>query len=179
MSKGFRKLEEGADQFLHEGERLEVIQPVRNKGSIDAAAFGGAIGAVAGARGSKGERAAAESIGVELGAFMAMGITGERLLLFSVGGVAKIKDLLSELPLTEVDSITVDKAMLGARKRITVRVRGGEFVLETPGRHRRSSARRCSAGGPEHPRTFTRSFAGGGRAAPPRSPARSASWHGS
>lgn len=136
MAKGFRKLEEGAAPFLHEGERLEVIQPVRNKGSIDAAAFGGAIGAVAGAHGSKGERAAAESIGVELGAFMAMGITRERLLLFSVGGVAKIKELLSELPLAEVNSIKVDKAMLGARKRITVAARGGSFVLETPGRQK-------------------------------------------
>lgn len=136
MSRGFRKLEEGAAQFLRPGERLNVIQPVRNKGSLDAAALGGAIGALAGARGSKGEREAAAGVGVELGTFMAMGLTGERLLLFSVGGVAKVKDLLGDVPLAEVDSITVSKAMLGARKRITVAARGGAFVLETPGRQK-------------------------------------------
>lgn len=136
MSRGMRKLEEGAQPFLREGERIEVIQPVRNKGSLDAAALGGAIGAAAGARGSSAEREAATGVGVELGAFMAMAVTNERLLLFSVGGVAKVKDLLSELPLAEVESIEVTKAMLGARKRITVAARGGAFVLEAPGRQK-------------------------------------------
>ena len=136
MSRGMRKLEEGAKPFLREGERLEVIQPVRNKGSLDAAALGGAIGAVAGARGSKSERQAAADVGVELGAFMAMAITSERLLLFSVGGIASVKDLLAELPVAEVDSIAVSKVMLGARKRVAVSARGGSFELETPGRQR-------------------------------------------
>ena len=136
MGRGTRKIEEGAEPFLREGERIEAIQPVRNKGSIDAAAFGGAIGAVAGARGSKRERAAAADVGVQLGSFMALAVTSERLLLFSVGGLAKVKDLLSELPVGDVASITVDKVMFGARKRITVAARGGSFVLEAPGRQR-------------------------------------------
>jgi hypothetical protein len=136
MSRGTRKLEEGAAPFLQEGERLEAIQPVRNKGAIDAAAFGGAIGAVAGAGGSRGESEAAAEVGIDLGTFMAMAVTSERLLLLSVGGVAKVKDLLGEVPLVDVDSITVNKVMLGARKRVLVAVRGGSFVLETPGRQR-------------------------------------------
>ena len=136
MPRGFKKLEEGAARFLREDERLEVIQPVRNKGALDAAALGGAIGAVAGAKGSKGERAAAADIGVQLGTFMAMGVTNQRLLLLSVGGVAKVKELLSEIPIAEVDSITVSKALLGTRKRITVAARGGSFVLEAPGRQK-------------------------------------------
>lgn len=131
-----KKLEAGAADFLREGERIEVIQPVRNKGSIDAAAFGGAIGAVAGARGSKREREAAAGVGVELGTFMAMAVTNERLLLFSVGGLATVKGIQAELPLPDVESIAVRKVMLGTRKRITVAVRGGAFELETPGRQR-------------------------------------------
>ena len=136
MSRGVRKLEEGAASFLGDGERLEAIQPVRNKGAIDAAAFGGAIGALAGAGGSSAEREAAAEVGINLGTFMAMAVTSERLLLLSVGGVAKVKDLLGEIPLADVESITVSKVMLGARKRITVAARGGSFVLETPGRQR-------------------------------------------
>jgi hypothetical protein len=134
MARTFRKLEEGAAPFLRDGERLELIQPVSNKGSLDAAALGGALGAIGGARGSQAEREAAAGVGVELGAFMAMGLTSERLLLFSVGGVAKVKELLSEIPLGEVESIEVTKAMLGARKRIRVAARGGSFLLEVPGR---------------------------------------------
>lgn len=134
MSRGQRKLEEQAAAYLQEGERIEVIHPVRNKGSLDAAAFGGALGAIGGARGSRAEREAAADVGVELGSFMAMALTNERLLLFSVGGVAKITGLLSEVPLSEVESISVSKVMLGARKRIEVASRGGSFVLETPGR---------------------------------------------
>jgi hypothetical protein len=131
-----RKLEEGAQSYLNHGERTEVIQPVRNKGSLDAAAMGGAIGAITGARGSRTEREAAADAGVQLGSFMALAITGRRLLLFSVGGVAKVTGLLSQVPLEEVDSIEVSKVMLGARKRIAISTRGGSFVLETPGRQK-------------------------------------------
>ena len=136
MSRGMRKLAEGAEPHLQPGERIEAIQPVRNKGSIDAAAFGGAIGAAAGARGSSQERQAAADVGIELGAFMALAVTTQRLLLFAVGGVATVKELLAEVPIAEVDSIEVAKVMLGARKRITVALRGGSFVLEAPGRQR-------------------------------------------
>lgn len=73
-------------------------------------------------------------MGVELGAFMAMALTDQRLLLMSVGGVAKVKDLLGEVPLAEIDSISVEKVMLRARKRIRISARGGSFVLEAPGR---------------------------------------------
>lgn len=136
VARQFKRLAEGAAEHLRDGERLAVIQPVRNKGSLDAAAFGGAIGAVAGARGSRVERQAAADLGVELGAFMAMAITSERLLLFSVAGIGTVKQLLAEIPRTEVESISVDKAMLGARKRIRVTARGGSFELEAPGRQR-------------------------------------------
>jgi hypothetical protein len=134
MSRGERKLEEGAQRYLAEGERIEVIQPVRAKGALNAAAFGGAVGTVAGASGSKAERAAAAEVGVKLGSFMALAITNDRLLLFAVGGVASVKELLAELPLPEVESIEVERAMLGARKRITIATGGGSFVLETQGR---------------------------------------------
>jgi hypothetical protein len=134
MSRGERKLAEGAQPFLADGERIEVIQPVRAKGALNAAAFGGAVGTVAGAGGSKEERTSAAEVGVKLGAFMAMAITDRRLLLFEVGGIASIKELLSEVPLSEIESIEVTKAMLGARKRIEISTRGGSFLLETQGR---------------------------------------------
>jgi len=134
VTRGARKLAEQAQSHLADGERVEALHPVRNKGSIDAQAFGGAIGTVAGAHGSRAEREAASGIGVELGAFMAIAVTDRRLLLFSVTGVAKLDKLLSEMPLAEVESITVEKTMLGARKRITIAARGGSFQLEAPGR---------------------------------------------
>lgn len=134
MSRAERKLAEGAQEFLRPGERIAVIQPVQNKGALDAAVVGGAIGAIAGAKGSRAEREAAAGIGVELGAFTAMAITDQRLLFFAISGMAKVKELRSEIPLGEVDSIEVKKAMLGTRKRIQIAARGGSFLLETPGR---------------------------------------------
>lgn len=133
-SRGERKLAEGAAKFLEEGERIAVIQPVRAKGALDAAAFGGAIGTVAGAGGSSAERTAAANIGVELGSFMALALTDRRLLLFSVGGIATVKEVLAAIPVSEVESIDVTKAMLGARKRVGISARGGSFTLETQGR---------------------------------------------
>jgi hypothetical protein len=134
MSRGERKLEEGAGRYLRDGEGIEVIQPVRAKGALDAQALGGAVGTLAGAGGSKQERAAAADVGVRLGRFMALALTNQRLLLFEVGGIATVKELLGEIPLGEVDSITVTKAMLGARKRVEVVARGGSFLLESQGR---------------------------------------------
>lgn len=134
MSRGERKLQEGAQPFLAEGERIDLIQPVRAKGALNAAAFGGAIGTVAGAGGSREERVSAAEVGVKLGAFMAMALTNRRLLLFEVGGIASVKELLGQIPLEQVESITVTKTMLGARKRVEIKARGGSFLLETQGR---------------------------------------------
>lgn len=134
MSRGERKLAEGAQEVLRPGERVAVIQHVQNKGALDAGALGGAIGMIAGAKGSRREREAAGGVGVELGTFMALAITDQRLLLFGVSGLGKVKDLLSEIPLAEVDSIEVTKARLGTQKRIEIAARGGSFLLETPGR---------------------------------------------
>ena len=114
MPRQFTKLVQGAARFLRDDEHIEVIQPVRNKGAIDAAALGGAIGAMAGAGASTSEREAAAGIGVQLGTFMAMGISNQRLLLFAVGGVAKITGLLSELPLTEVELYRGEESDVGS-----------------------------------------------------------------
>jgi hypothetical protein len=111
-----------------------LIQPVRAKGALDASAFGGALGTVAGAGGSSAERNTAAGIGVELGTFMALALTDRRLLLFSVGGIATVKAVLAAIPIAEMESIEVTKALFGARKRIEISARGGAFTLETQGR---------------------------------------------
>ena len=63
---------------------------------------------------------------------MGLAITSQRLLVFKAGGSMTLsaKELLSAVPLADVDSVEVGKGML--TKPITLTVRGEAFQVEAP-----------------------------------------------
>jgi hypothetical protein len=63
---------------------------------------------------------------------MALAVTPRRLLIFKAGGAVtvKAKELLSAIPIAEVDSIVVGKGAL--TKPVTLTVRGEPFQVEAP-----------------------------------------------
>jgi hypothetical protein len=105
---------------------------------VDASAGGGALaGAVGGHIGGKKQQqniAAAEDAGFELASPMALAVTSRRLLSLKIsspigmGIGGDVKELVSAVPLSEVDSIELKRLAVG--KTVTVTVRGTPFVLE-------------------------------------------------
>ena len=77
---------------------------------------------------------AAEDSGFQITSPMALAVTDRRLLCFGIGnpvglGIGgDVKELVSEAPLAEVDSVQVKRLAVG--KTVTVTVRGTPFVLE-------------------------------------------------
>ncbi len=123
MSKQEQKLKEGAKPFLEEGE--EILAAI-------VAAARGHTQSVAGARGlgqsQVGKVAdAAEQAGIKLASPMGVAVTQKRLLTLSIGAPigmglgGKVKDVLSSVPIAEVDSIEVKRLGLGKKVIITVR----------------------------------------------------------
>jgi hypothetical protein len=103
-----------------------------------ASAGGGVAAAViSGELGHKKQRknvAAAEEVSFELANPMALAVTPQRLLSISVtapigAGIGmKVQELVSAVPLSDVDSIEVKRLAVG--KTVTVTVRGVPFKLE-------------------------------------------------
>jgi hypothetical protein len=98
---------------------------------------GAAAGLIGGAIGGKKQQeniAAAGESGFEITSPMALAVTDRRLLCFKIsspvglGIGGDVKELVSEAPLAEVDSIEVKRLAVG--KTVTVTVRGTPFVLE-------------------------------------------------
>ena len=69
---------------------------------------------------------------IELASKMGLAITSRRLLVFKADGSMTLsaKELLSAVPLADVDSVEVGKGML--TKPITLTVRGEAFQVEAP-----------------------------------------------
>lgn len=140
MARSEAKIKEGAAPFLEEGEEVLAAIVARPRGwtQANASAGGGAVaGLVGGALGRRKEQqnvAAAEESGFELASPMALAVTQRRLLSLAVtapvglGIGMKVKELVSAVPIGEVDSIEVKRLAVG--KTVTVTVRGVPFVLE-------------------------------------------------
>ena len=140
MARSEAKIKEGAAPFLEEGEEVLAAIVARPRGwtQANASAGGGAVaGLIGGALGRKREQrnvAAAEESGFELASPMALAVTQRRLLSLAVtapvglGIGMKVKELVSAVPVGEVDSIEVKRLAVG--KTVTVTVRGVPFVLE-------------------------------------------------
>jgi len=103
------------------------------------ASYGGgaAAGLIGGAIGRKKQKQnidAAQQSGFELASPMALAVTARRLLSLKVtapvglGIGMKVQELVSAVPVSEVDSIEVNRLAVG--KTVTVTVRGVPFVLE-------------------------------------------------
>lgn len=124
------KIKEGAQPFLEPGEEVLAAFVARPRGWTQKTA--GSM--VVGARQARQAGEAAGKAGFELASPMALAVTQRRLLSMGMGaqvgmGVGGgVKELLSAVPLSEVDSIKVKRLLIG--KVVEVGVRGQTFKLE-------------------------------------------------
>jgi MFS family permease len=140
MARAEAKIKEGAAPFLQEGEEVLAAIVARPRGwtQQNASPGGGLVaGMVGGAMGGKKQQenvAAADDSGFEITSPMALAVTDRRLLCFKIsnpvglGIGGDVKELVSEAPLSAVDSIEVKRLAVG--KTVNVSVRGTPFVLE-------------------------------------------------
>lgn len=140
MARSEAKIKEGAAPFLEQGEEVLAAVVARPRGWTQAGASAGggvAAGMIGRAIGNKKQQQnvdAAEESGFALASPMALAVTPRRLLSLHVtapvglGIGMKVKELVSAVPVGEVDSIEVKRLAVG--KTVTVTVRGVAFVLE-------------------------------------------------
>jgi len=140
MARAEGKIKEGAAQFMEPGEEVVAAFVARPRGWTQASASpgGGAIaGAIGGAIGGKKQQQqveAAQDVGFELASPMALAITDRRLMCLGLSAVigmgmgGNVKELVSAVPLSEVDSIEAKRLAMG--KTVTVTIQGTPFVVE-------------------------------------------------
>lgn len=140
MGRSEAKIKEGAGPFLEPGEEVLAAIVARPRGWTQAtASAGGGVPAalIGGALGRKKQQQSSESAedaGFALASPMALAVTPQRLLSLKVtapigmGIGMKVTELVSAVPVGEVDSIEVKR--LAAGKTVTVTIRGSSFVLE-------------------------------------------------
>jgi hypothetical protein len=120
--------------YLQPGEELLNATIVQGKGLAKMTLAGGVIGglAVAAHRDRKARQAeeAGEVREIKLSSKMGIGVTTRRLLLFKAGGSMTLsaKELLTEVPIADVDTIEVGKGVV--TKPVTVTIRGESFQVE-------------------------------------------------
>jgi hypothetical protein len=126
--KAEEKIMEGAARFLEEGEEILAAFVARPRGHTQTHA--GVMGV--GIRQQSKSREGAEAAGFALASPMALAITPRRLLSLELGaaamGAGEVKQLLSAVPLSEVDSLKIKRLLVG--KVVVVTVRDHEFKLE-------------------------------------------------
>lgn len=125
-----KKLKEGAQPFLEQGEQVLAAFIARPRGWTQSMAGARPLG-----QAQVGENVAgAAASGFALASPMALAVTQHRLLTLSIGspiglGIGgKVKGIAGSAPLTAVDSIEVQR--LAAGKTITVTIDGQPFKLE-------------------------------------------------
>jgi hypothetical protein len=133
FDKAMRK---SIETYMQPGEELLEVAIVQGKGMTKFLAMGGAAGqAIAGARRDKKAAevdAAGEGGDVKLANKMGIGVTSQRLLIFKAGGAMTLKaqELLTAVPVADVDGMEVGKGAMS--KPITITVRGESFEVEAP-----------------------------------------------
>jgi hypothetical protein len=126
------KIKEQAGPYLKPGECILAAFIARPRGAMQTRT--GLAGSMIGGRKVGQQRRAADEAGLELASPMALTLTDQRLLIFKVsppialGKGGDVKDLVSEAPLTDVDSVEMKRLLVG--KVVTVTVRGTAFKLE-------------------------------------------------
>jgi hypothetical protein len=128
-----KAMKKSVEPYVESGEELLDVMIVQGKGMTRALVGGGAIGAAA-AGALRDRNAQAEPAGgaIELASKMGLAITSRRLLVFKAGGAMTLsaKELLSAVPIADVDAVEVGKGMM--TKPITLTVRGESFQVEAP-----------------------------------------------
>jgi hypothetical protein len=135
LDKAMRK---SIESYLQPGEEVLSHMIVQGKGMTGWLAGGGIAGAaVVGAMRDRQDsaRGAADDssdVDVKLSSKMGLAITSQRLLVFKAGGAVtlKAKELLTQVPIGEVDSIEVGKGAI--TKPLTLTIRGERFQVEAP-----------------------------------------------
>jgi hypothetical protein len=129
------KIKKGAAPFLDNGEEVLAVIVARPRGWTQAMAGGGTpVAREMGAAKQARNVAAADNAGFQLASPMALAVTQRRLLSIKIGspiglGIGgDVKELVSAVPVTDVDSVEVKR--LAAGKVVTVTVRGTPFALE-------------------------------------------------
>jgi hypothetical protein len=127
------KIKDQAKAYLEPGERVLAAFIAQPRGANMARSGGIAPGAIGG-RKVKEARQAAEASGLQLTRPMALALTEDRMVVFKVsppiamGKGGDIKELVSAVPLADVDSIEVKRLLVG--KVVVVTVRGSAVKLE-------------------------------------------------
>jgi len=125
-----RKIKEGAQPLLDDGEEVLAAFVARPRGWTQAAAGSIHLGAAQQGR----AYAAGEGAGFQLASPMALAVTPRRLLSLRIGspiglGIGgKVKELVGAVPLEAVDAIRVRRLALG--QVVTVTIGGHELKLE-------------------------------------------------
>jgi hypothetical protein len=134
------KIKEGAASLLEPGEEVLAAMAARPRGwtqasaSAGGGAIAGAIGGLIGGKKAQAQEAAAKDVGFTLADPMGLAVTQRRLLSLSIstpqglGIGGDVKELVSAVPLSDVDSIELKRLAVG--KVVTVTVRGVPFKLE-------------------------------------------------
>ena len=130
MSAYDKKIKDGAKEFLDQGEEVLASIVARPRGWTQSVAGSGLVGG----KQQQNARKAAAGAGFELASPMALAVTSKRLVVFKIGspiglGIGgKVKELVSSVPLADVDAITVKR--LPAGQVVTVQVGENEVKLE-------------------------------------------------
>jgi hypothetical protein len=140
MARAEAKIKEGAAPLLEQGEEVVAAMVARPRGwtqssaSAGGGAVAGVIGSTIGGKKQQKQTEAAQDVGFELASPMALAVTQRRLLSISIsspigmGIGGNVKEIVSAVPLSDVDSIETQR--LAAGKVVTVTVRGTPFKLE-------------------------------------------------
>jgi len=133
MSSYEDKIKEQARSYLQPGEQILAAMIARTRGASMASA-GSIAGNAIGGRKVVQQRRAAEDAGLKLTSPMALAMTDRRLLVLKISpiiGMGKggdVKELVSDVPVADVDSIQIKRLLVG--KVVTVTVRGTPVKLE-------------------------------------------------
>lgn len=123
------KLSDSVVALLPPGEELLAAVCVQPKGSGNAGAVGGLAGAVIAGRGGKNTAESSQATGITIPRFAALAVTQRRLLILKMNAMgSKADEIVSEVPIAEVESIIAGKSML--RRQVTLNARGGTFEFE-------------------------------------------------
>ena len=124
-----KSIRNSVQPFLMRSERLLGAVMAQNAGANAAAIAYALRGPLATARADAA--AAARDAGVRVERRMVIAVTSRRLLIFRMAGAftPKVKALLGEAPIGEVEGIDVVPARLA--KAVTLRVRGTAIGIET------------------------------------------------
>jgi hypothetical protein len=130
MARAEEWITEGAAPFLEPGEEILAALVAQPRGHTQAVAGVRELGRSQEAR----NEAAAGEAGMRLEAPMALALTPKRLLALSIsnpvgmGVSGKVNEVLSSVPISDVDAIEVKRLLVGSR--ITLTVRGTAMKLE-------------------------------------------------